>query len=338
MKKTMQGSRIRNARRYLLNLVVLAALAGMGLANWNAILYAQEKVELPGKWSQEGAHSELKTVPLGGGIYMFSGDGGNVVAVVDDAETLLIDSGLESRVSELYQAIVQASHRPVTELVNTSGNIERAGGDAFFAAAGVTVIEQENAEKQLSSEDLTFTSIPGESDLGAGPIRSIYVDNMILHQGSENLRLVHYGPGDSGGDTVIYFDKANVVVMGNIFCNGSYPSIDLASGGSVGGIIKTVDRVLAATNDKTRIIPGFGSIDTRADLLAYRRMLVTVRRRIQSLVSKGETKDQVVAEKPTKDFDAQWGTGAVRGDEFTAVICGQTVARSNPTPLSSAFR
>jgi photosystem II stability/assembly factor-like uncharacterized protein len=71
---------------------------------------------------------------------MFSGDGGNVVAVVDDTETLSIDSGLESRVSELYQAIVQASHRPVTELVNTSGDIERAGGDAFFAAAGVTMI------------------------------------------------------------------------------------------------------------------------------------------------------------------------------------------------------
>jgi cyclase len=338
MNKTMQGSRIGNARRYLLNLVVLAIFAGMGLANWTAILYAQENVDAPGTISQKDEYSELKTVPLGGGIYMFSGDGGNVVAVVDDAETLLIDSGVESHVSELYQAIFQASHRPVTELVNTSGNIEHAGGDAFFAAAGVTLIEQENAEKQLSSEDLPFTSISGESDLGAGPLRSIYIDNMILHQGSENLRLVHYGPGDSGGDTVIYFDKANVVVMGNIFCNVSYPSIDLASGGSVGGVIETVDRVLATTNDKTRIIPGSGPIATRADLQAYRNMLVTVRRRIRSLVLKGETKDQVLAEKPTKDFDAQWGRGAVRGDEFTSVIYGQTVGRSNPTPLSSSFR
>jgi cyclase len=337
MKKTIRGFRTKNACGYLLNLVVLAASAGMGLANWCAILYAQQNVDARGNVSQVGERSELKTVPLGGGIYMFSGDGGNVVAVVDDAETVLIDSGLESRVSELYEAIVQASHRPVTELVNTSGNIERVGGDAFFAAAGVTMIEQEKAERQLSSEDLPFTKIPGESDFESGPLRSIYVDNMVLHQGSENLRLVHYGPGDSGGDTVIYFDKANIVVMGNIFSNASYPSIDSVSGGSVKGIIETVDRVLAATNHKTRIIPGFGPIATRADLQAYRHMLVTVRRRVRSSVSKGETKEQVVAEKPTKDFDAQWGSGAVQGDELTAVIYSETVSRSNPTPVSASF-
>ena len=222
--------------------------------------------------------------------------------------------------------------------MNTSGNIQHAGGDAFFAAAGVTVIEQENAEKQLSSEDLSFTSVPGGSDLAAGPLRSIYVDNMILHQGSEEFRLVQYGPGDSDGDTVIYFVKANIVVMGDIFCSASYPPVELASGGSVKGVIETVDRVLAATNDKTRIIPDSGPIATRADLQAYRDMLVTVRQRIWSLVSKGETKDQIVAGEPTKDFDAQWGTGHVREDEFTTVIYSQTVDRSNPTPSPSSFR
>ncbi len=219
--------------------------------------------------------------------------------------------------------------------MNTSGNIEHTGGHAFFAAAGVTVIAQGNAEKQLSSEDSSFTSM--QHDLGAGPLRSIYVDNMLLHEGSENLRLVHYGPGDSDGDTVIYFDKANVVVMGDIFCNASYPSIDLASGGSVGGVIETVDRVLGATNDKTGIIPGSGPIATRSDLQAYRNMLVTVQRRIRIRVSKGETQDQVVAEVPTKDFDRRWGTGNVRGDEFTKVIYNETAERSKPAPLSSSM-
>jgi cyclase len=304
----------------------------MGFSNWSAILYAQENVDAAGNASQRDEFSELKAVPLGDGIYMFSGDGGNVVAVVDDAETLLIDSGLESHVSELYQAIFQASHRPVTELVNTSGNIEHAGGDAFFAAAGVTVIAQENAEKELP-----FTSVQAGSSLVAGSFRSIYEDNMILHQGLENFRLVHYGPGYSDGDTVIYFDKANVVAMGNIFCNASYPSIDLASGGSVDGIIETVDQVLAATNDKTRIIPGSGPIASRSDLQAYRNMLVTVRRRVRILVSKGETREQVVAEPPTKEFDARWGSGAVRGDEFTTVIYSQTVDPSKPTSLSSSM-
>lgn len=157
---------------------------------------------------------------------------------------------------------------------------------------------------------------------------------MILHQGSEELRLVRCGPGDSDGDTVIYLDKANIVVMGDIFRSASYPPVDPAFSGSVSGVIKTVDRVLAATDDKTRIIPGSGPLGTRADLQAYRSMLVTVRRRIQILFSRGETKDQVVAAVPTRDFDAQWGTGEVRGDEFTTVVYSQMANRSKPTPSS----
>lgn len=104
----------------------------------------------------------------------------------------------------------------------------------------------------------------------------------------------------------------NIVVMGDIFGNASYPDVNLASGGSVRGLIDTVDRVLAASNDETRIIPGSAPIATRADLEAYRRMLATAEHRVRTLITEGKTMDQVVAAAPTKDLDAEWGGSARR--------------------------
>lgn len=104
---------------------------------------------------------------------------------------------------------------------------------------------------------------------------------MMLHQGAQQLTLVNYGPAHRDGDTVIYIASANVAMVGDIFSNHFYPIIDLASGGSIDGMIQSLDRVLAQTDNQTKIVPGHGRVATRADLQDYRDMLVKVRRRIQ---------------------------------------------------------
>jgi cyclase len=114
--------------------------------------------------------------------------------------------------------------------------------------------------------------------------------------------------------------RANVVVVGDIFSNAFYPIIDLKSGGSIDGMILSIDRILAQTDEQTKIVPGHGPVATRADLQAYREMLVQVRQRIQQLIAEGKTMDEVVAAAPTKDFDAKWGSGYVTPDVFTKIV------------------
>jgi glyoxylase-like metal-dependent hydrolase (beta-lactamase superfamily II) len=143
---------------------------------------------------------------------------------------------------------------------------------------------------------------------------------MTLQQGSQQLTLENYGSAHTDGDTVIYIVPANVAVVGDIFSNHFYPIIDLVSGGSIDGMIHSLDRILAQTDERTKIVPGHGPVATRADLQDYRDMLVQVRQRIQDLIAAGKTMDEAVAAAPTKDFDAKWGSGYVPADVFTRMV------------------
>jgi len=273
------------------------------------------------KATEQFDSSPLKTIPLGKGLFLFSGDGGDITAVVDRDSTLLIDSGMDTRAVELNDAVFKATMRPVTRLVNTHWHFDHTGGNVFFGSSGVTIIAQENVKKQLSSvQDVPFIGLrDGHYPEQALPTVT-YSSSMALHQGSQRLTLANYGPAHTDGDTIIYIAPANVVVVGDIFSNAFYPIIDLTSGGSIDGLILSVDRILAQTDEQTKIFPGHGPVATRADLQAYRDMLAQVRQRIKALITAGKTMDEAVATAPTKDFDAKWGSGYVTPDVFTKIV------------------
>jgi cyclase len=311
-KKTRRDGSVLQA--LLLALIVTGPnrdLSGQVKTNETFIQRAAEQFET----------TPLKTVPLGSHIFMFSGDGGNVVAIVDDGSTLLIDSGVESRTAELSDAIVKATARPVTRLVNTHWHFDHTGGNLFFGTEGVTIIAQENVRRELRSRHkLSYVGL----DDGPYPVQALptenYATSMKLQQGSESLTIANYGPAHTAGDTIVYVAPANFVVVGDIFSNSFYPIIDLSSNGSIDGIIHTVEEILAQTDAQTKIVPGHGPIATRADLEKYHDMLVHVRERVQSLIATGKTMQETVDASPTKEFDAKWGKGYVPADVFTEMV------------------
>ena len=285
------------------------------------------------KATEQFENSPLKTISLDKNIWIFSGDGGNVTAIVDDGSTLLIDSGLDSRATELNDAVFKAIRRPVTRLVNTHWHFDHTGGNVYFGSGGVTLIAQENVKKRLSSvQNVPFI---GLSD-GRYPTQALptvnYSSSMSLRQGGQLLTLVNYGSAHTDGDTVIYIAPANVAVVGDIFSNHVYPIIDLASGGSIDGMIHAADQILAQTDVQTKIVPGHGPLATRADLQDYRDMLVQVRERIRVLIGARKTIDEAVAAAPTKDLDAAWGSGYVSADVFVRMVFTSLNNSSNAKP------
>ena len=273
------------------------------------------------KATEQFENNPLKTTVLGQGLFMFSGDGGDVTAIVDSGSTLLIDSGVDTRVTELSDAIFKAAMRPVTRLVNTHWHFDHTGGNVFFGSEGVTIIGQENVKKRLSSvQNVPFVGLRD----GHYPPESLptitYSSSMTLRQGPQQLTLVNYGPAHTDGDTVVYVSPANVAVVGDIFSNHFYPIIDLASGGSIDGVIHSLDEILARTDEQTKIVPGHGPVATRANLEEYRDMLVQVRQRIVDLIAAGKTIDEAVAAAPTREFDAKWGSGYVPPNVFTKMV------------------
>jgi cyclase len=312
---------VRN-RRPLFVLTELVVLVVMMMAPASqATGQARTSESVIQKATEQFEESPLTITSLSPGLFVFSGDGGNVTAIVDGGSTLLIDSGLASRISELSDAIFRTTMRPVTRLVNTHWHFDHTGGNTYFGSSGVTIIAQENVKKELSSaEDVPFVGLRD----GHYPPQALpgltYQGSLTLHQGSRRLTLENYGAAHTDGDTVIYISPANVVVVGDIFSNHFYPIIDLSSRGSIDGMIHSIDQILAQTDEQTKIVPGHGPVTTRANLQDYRDMLVQVRQRVKDLVAAGKTMDEVVAAVPTKDFDARWASGYVTPEVFTRMV------------------
>lgn len=269
----------------------------------------------------EFENTPLQTINLGSGIYLFTGDGGNSVAVVGEADAWLIDSGLQNRTQELSKATFTAGVRPVTHLINTHWHFDHTGGNLVFGSEGVTIIAQENVKVRLSSQqNIPFTGIK-DGPYPSDALPNInYKESLSFHQGSQDITLMNYGPAHTDGDSIIYINPANIVVVGDIFSNSYYPIIDLGSAGTVAGLIASVDEILVRTNDASRIVPGHGPTATRPDLQQYREMLVQVRDAIEQLIKAGKSLDEVVAAKPTRQFDSRWGKGYVDGRVFTEMV------------------
>ena len=145
-------------------------------------------------------------------------------------------------------------------------------------------------------------------------------DPLTLHLNGQTIEVNHVEPAHTDGDSIVYFREADLLHMGDTFFSGIYPFIDTSSGGRIDGMIAAADRGLAIAGPKTRIIPGHGPLSSREDLAGTREMLISVRDRVRKLIDEGLDRDQVIASKPSKDSDGQYGGGFLKPDVFVGIV------------------
>jgi cyclase len=139
--------------------------------------------------------------------------------------------------------------------------------------------------------------------------------------GGRKAVLNHVYNAHTDGDTWVYFDDANVLDTGDTFGNtGRYNTIDFANGGDIRGLIRAADAYIKVSNDQTKIVPGHGKLANKADMIAWREMLVTSRDRIQKLVNEGKTEQEVLAAKPLADLDAKWAANPEQAQNWTRMV------------------
>jgi cyclase len=263
---------------------------------------------------------EIKTVPLAGSVSMLEGSGGNIGVLVGADGVLVVDDEYAPLVPKILAAVKQLSPKPVRFVVNTHWHGDHTGGNAGMGTEGAVIIAQDNVFQRLSTEQYSARmkkNIPPAPAI-ALPVVS-FADSITFHFDGEQVDVFHVSAAHTDGDSVLWFRKANVVHMGDVFFNGFYPFIDTGSGGSIDGVVAALDTVLARINDETKVIPGHGPVGTKADLKKFRDMLATIRDRIRKAIQQGKTQDQVVASKPSAEFDAAWGNGFLKPDAFVAM-------------------
>ena len=273
-------------------------------------------------WAQQDFSAvQIETVPVADGVYMLVGAGGNIGLSVGEDGAFVIDDQYAPLSEKILAAIAALTDADVEFLVNTHYHGDHTGGNEAFGAAGALIIAHDNVRARMSTaqfREIFDQSLPARP-AGALPVVT-FSDEMTFHWNGDTIRALHVAPAHTDGDTILHFQNANVIHMGDTFFNGFYPFIDVGSGGDINGIIAAGYRALAIANEDTAIIPGHGPLSDAAGLAAWLEMLKMTRVNMQSLIDRGLSEDEAVAARPTAEFDGQYGGGFMNPENFNRLL------------------
>jgi glyoxylase-like metal-dependent hydrolase (beta-lactamase superfamily II) len=268
------------------------------------------------------AIAPILTHKLRNNISVLEGSGGNIAVLSGPDGKILIDAGISVSRRQITKALAGVSAEPISHLINTHWHFDHADGNEWLHSVGAKIIAQENTRKHLSKvervEDWDYNFLP--PSLGGLP-SEVFATERSLKLNGATIGLKHYGPAHTDSDISVTFGEADIRHVGDTFWNGIYPFIDYSTGGSIDGMISACDANLAATTDKTIIIPGHGQpVSNRAELKEFRDMLVAIRDNVAALKKEGRSTAEAVAAKPTAAFDAKWGNFVIDPGFFTRLV------------------
>jgi cyclase len=291
------------------SLVVAAAQQGRPPADAANVRLVQGKVS-------------VLALPASGGA-----DAANVTLQSGADGVLLVDTQSADMAPRIVAAIRSVSAEPIRWIVNTSGRPDHMGANDALARVGATpasigrprIVAHENVTHRL----VGVTSVSRD----AWPNDDFFTPDKDFFFNGEAVVVTHMPAATTDGDSIVFFRRSDVISTGDVFAPGRYPSIDVAAGGSVQGEINALNVILHIAvpakyqEGGTYIIPGHGRVCDEADVVEYREMVTIVRDRVQDLIKKGSTLEQVKAARPTRDYDAEYARpGSPSADAFVEAV------------------
>lgn len=255
--------------------------------------------------------NEIETFHVQGNVYMLVGAGANIAVQIGEEGVMVVDTGVTTMKDKVLAAIRKLSTKPIRWIVNTNGDLDHTGNNAAISQAGQTV--NGNPADIIAAEDVLARMTATGRTIDERPLTTFYQESRDFSFNNEAVFFYHYGAGHTNGDAFVYFRGSDVIVAGDTFLTTTYPVIETQYYGGLDGFINGLNRMLALAVPKylqeggTYIIPGHGRVSDEADLVEYRDMIVIIRDRIQDMVRRGMTLDQVKAARPSLDYDGRYG-------------------------------
>jgi glyoxylase-like metal-dependent hydrolase (beta-lactamase superfamily II) len=268
----------------------------------------------------QNAPPAIAATKLAPDLVMLSGDGGNVAVVIGSDGLFMIDGGLQERSGDLIKAVADLDSHRVTTLFNTHWHYDHVGSNEALGRSGARIVAHENVKKRLSertafeSANRTFDPLKPE-----GLPKETFTKGGKLTFGKQRIEYTHIPLAHTDGDACLFFPALNVLHTGDLLFNGTFPVIDYSTGGWIGGMAAAADMLGRVGDTNTKIIPGHGPLATKSDVKASHDMLATIHERVAAMIKQGKSVEEVVAAKPTQEFDEKFGHGARRPDQFAQV-------------------
>ncbi len=275
--------------------------------------------------------SGIAILPVQKNVYMLAGDGGNITLQIGKDGVLLVDSGSANMTDQALAAIRKFTDKPIHYILNTEVDGDHTGGNEAFGRAGSTIMGGDVADDirgldkgaaiiahqrvldRMSDAKAAFGALP--TDVYDGKQKDLYFNE-------EPILMFHQQAAHTDGDSLVFFRGSDVIATGDIFTTTGYPVIDLDRGGSIQGVIDSLNRILDLTvpaalqEGGTLVVSGHGRICDEADVVEYRDMVTIIRDRVADMLKRGMTVEQVKAARPTEDYDPRYGPG----DQFVQAI------------------
>jgi len=275
--------------------------------------------------------------PVQGNVSMIVGPGGNTTVQIGKEGIVVVDTQTAAVAPQVMAAIRTLSDRPIIWVINTSVDADHMGGnEALIRLGGSTdaserarVVTHENVLNRLVSPSTPQSRVADAASINDTYFRS---PKDFLFNG-EAVMVYHTPAAHTDGDSIVLFRRSDVLSVGDLFTPDRYPVIDLANGGSVQGLLDGLSRILEMAvagkyqEGGTFVIPGHGRLCDEADVVEFRDMVTIIRDRVQDMIKKGMTLDQVKAGKPSRDYDTQYKGSP---DVFVEAIYKGLTARKAP--------
>jgi cyclase len=220
---------------------------------------------------------------------------------------LLVDAGYKPLTEKIVAAIAKFAPGPIRFLVDTHEHPDHTGGNPNFARMGVLVIAREEVREELEKP---LPAAVGEAASGTDPARLPVLtfgahSPMKIHFDAETIDLIPLPAAHTNGDALIRFEKADIIMVGDIYRNFGYPFVDTSRGGSFKGLLEALAALETLAGPDTQLIPGHGTMIKRADIVPYRDMIVSISNKVATMVREGKNKQEVLAENLVAPYDAK---------------------------------
>lgn len=271
---------------------------------------------------QDFSKVEIKVTKVSGTVYMLEGAGGNIGASVGEDGIVVVDDQYAPLAEKIQAALKGVTDKPMRFIINTHYHGDHTGGNAFFQKQA-PVIAHDNVRKRLETGSTAGNLGSVSMERKAAPREALPIltfdHDVTVHLNGEDIRALHFPSGHTDGDSIIFFPTSNVVHMGDDFVRYGFPFIDLASGGSVEGMIAALQEVVPKLPPDVKVIPGHGKVSNLDDVREYVKMLVETRAVVEKGVKQGKTIDQLKQEKVLEPWK-KWNGDFITTDAFIETL------------------
>lgn len=264
---------------------------------------------------------EIRVEQLSSGLYLLYGNGpnSNVGLSIGEDGAFVIDDQLKPMTDKLLSAIREITDAPVRFVVNTHVHRDHIGANGRFREAGAVIISHDNVYRRLSDD----RDVPA-NDL---PVLT-FSDTTTLSLNGDTIHVFWPGPAHTDGDSVIWFQKANVMFVGDLFFNHRFPFIDKVNGGSLDGLISNAEKLISMIDDKTILVPGHHKPGRKKDIILFRDMLLRTSGEIKNLIAGGKTIEDVMRAKPFSDLYDSWQTRFMTAERYIQILYDQLTIKN----------